>query len=106
MPENLLVITTLPDRGAAEGLAETLVERGLAACVNISAPVTSLYKWQGRLERGSEVMLTIKTTKEGYPALEDAIADGHPYELPEVIAVPITEGLPDYLAWIEACTKN
>jgi len=106
MPETLLVITTLPEHKVAEELAVNLVEQGLAACVNIGAPVTSVYKWQGRLERGTEVMLTIKTTRTSYPALEKAIAQSHPYELPEVIAVPIAEGLPDYLAWIEACTKN
>lgn len=106
MSEALLVITTLPDKDVAERLARTLVDQGLAACVNIGAPVTSVYKWQGRLERGTEVMLTIKTTRARYPALEEAIARGHPYELPEVIAVPITEALPEYLAWIEACTKS
>ncbi len=106
MPETLLVISTLPDQDAGEKLATALVERGLAACVNISAPVTSIYRWQGGLERGSEVMLTAKTTRGRYAALEQAIIDGHPYELPEVIAVPITEGLNDYLAWIETCTKD
>ena len=106
MSETLLVITTLPDQGAAEKLAVALVEAGLAACVNIGAPVTSIYRWDGRLQRGSELMLTIKTTRTRYPALEQAIKDGHPYELPEVIAVPITAGLTEYLAWIEACTKN
>ncbi len=106
MSETLLVISTLPDQAAGEKLATALVERRLAACVNISAPVTSIYRWQGKLERGSEVMLTVKTTRGCYPALEQAIIDGHPYELPEVIAVPITDGLNDYLAWIEACTKD
>lgn len=106
MPETLLVITTLPDRQAGERLATALVEAGLAACVNIGAPVTSIYRWQGVLERGSEVMLTIKTTRARYAALEEAIVGGHPYELPEVIAVPITEGLNDYLAWIETCTRD
>jgi len=106
MPETLLVITTLPDPQAAERLATSLVEAGLAACVNIGAPVTSIYRWRGALERGSEVMLTIKTTRARYPALEKAIVEDHPYELPEVIAVPITEGLNDYLAWIETCTRN
>ena len=106
MPETLLVITTLPDQDAAERLAESLVETGLAACVNIGATVTSIYRWDGRLQRGTELILTIKTTRARYPALEKAIVDGHPYELPEVIAVPITAGLPEYLAWIEACTKN
>ena len=106
MPENLLVITTLPDQDTAEQLAGSLVEAGLAACVNIGAPVTSIYKWNGELQRGTEVMLTIKTSRASYPALEKAITDGHPYELPEVIAVTITAGLAEYLAWIEACTKN
>ena len=106
MPETLLVITTLPDQDAAERLARTLVETGLAACVNIGAAVTSIYRWDDRLQRGTELMLTIKTTRARYPALEQAIVDGHPYELPEVIAVPITTGLADYLAWIEACTRN
>jgi periplasmic divalent cation tolerance protein len=106
MPETLLVITTLPDQDAAERLAETLVETGLAACVNIGAAVTSIYKWDKQLQRGTELMLTIKTTRARYPALEQAIVDGHPYELPELIAVPITAGLSEYLAWIEACTKN
>ncbi len=106
MPEALLVITTLPDKEAAERLAGTLIDEGLAACVNIGAPVTSVYKWQGRIEHGTEVILTIKTTRARYPALEKAIAGGHPYELPEVIAVPITEALPEYLAWIEACTRS
>ena len=106
MPETLLVITTMPDQDAAERLAGTLVETGLAACVNIGAAVTSIYRWDNRLQRGTELMLTIKTTRARYPALEQAIVDGHPYELPEVIAVPITAGLADYLAWIEACTKN
>ena len=106
MPETLLVITTLPDAESAERLAAVLVEAGLAACVNIGAPVTSVYRWEGRLQRGSERMLTIKTTAARYAELEQAIAEGHPYELPEVIALPITGGLREYLAWIETCTEN
>ena len=106
MPETLLVITTLPDHDSAVRLADTLVESGLAACVNIGSPLTSIYRWDGRLQHGTEVMLTIKTAAARYAALESAIVSGHPYELPEVIAVPITQGLPDYLAWIDACTQN
>lgn len=106
MPEYLLVITTLPDQASATALADSLVGSGLAACVNIGAPVTSIYRWQGKIERGTEVMLTIKTTGERYPQLEAAILDGHPYELPEVIAVPIAGGWHRYLAWIDACTKE
>jgi periplasmic divalent cation tolerance protein len=106
MPETLLVITTLPDADSAERLAVRLIEVGLAACVNIGAPVTSVYRWKGEVERGTEVILSIKTSARRYPQLEQAIVDGHPYELPEVIAVPITAGLSEYLAWIEACTEH
>ena len=106
MSEALLVLTTMPDQQSAETLAQTLVARHLAACVNIGAPMTSIYEWDGKLQRGTEHMLTIKTTSTRYPALEQAIADQHPYELPEIIAVPITAGLPAYLAWIDKCTKN
>ena len=106
MPEPLLVITTLPDLESAERLAGELVKAGLAACVNIGAPVTSVYRWEGRLQRGTERMLTIKTSAARYAALEQAIVAGHPYELPEVIALPITTGLNEYLAWIEACTTD
>ncbi len=106
MSDKQLVITTLPDQAAAEQLAKRLVETGLAACVNIGAPMTSIYRWDGDLQHGTEVMLTIKTTNQRYPQLEAAIVDGHPYELPELIAIPITAGLPDYLAWIEKCTSS
>jgi periplasmic divalent cation tolerance protein len=105
-PQPLLVITTLPDADSARRVAAEMVEQGLAACVNISAPVTSVYRWQGRLEQGSEVMLTIKTTVERYPALEATLSEHHPYELPELIAVPITHGLPAYLDWIRACSRD
>jgi periplasmic divalent cation tolerance protein len=102
----LLVITTLPDQTTAASLADRLVRDRLAACVNIGAAVTSVYLWEGRQQHDSEVMLTIKTTASRYPALQDAIVAAHPYELPEVIAVPITAGLPQYLAWIETCTSD
>lgn len=106
MSEHLLVITTLPDADAGEALAARLVEDGLAACVNIGAPVTSVYKWDGQLERGTEVMLTIKTTAVCFAAVEKGIKVSHPYELPEVIGIPITAGSNEYLAWIDACTKS
>lgn len=106
MHQHLLVITTMPDAEGAQGLARALVEARLAGCVNISAPVTSIYEWQGRIETGSEVMLTIKSPRARYPEIERFIVAHHPYELPEVIAVPITEGSPDYLKWIDACTRS
>lgn len=103
---SLLVLTTLSNADAAQRLAETLVEAGVAACVNISAPVTSIYRWEGATQRDTEVMLTIKTTENAYPALQSEIRSRHPYELPELIAVPITQGLPEYLDWIRACVDK
>ncbi|CAG0946338.1 MAG: Divalent-cation tolerance protein CutA [Rhodocyclaceae bacterium] len=98
--EALLVITTLPDAETARALAGRLVERRLVACANILAPCQSLYHWKGRLEEAEEVPLLMKTSAARYPALEEAIRDYHPYELPEIVAVRIDKGLPAYLAWV------
>jgi len=100
----LLVLTNLPDRAAAERLADTLVEKGLAACVNILAPCHSVYRWKDALPRDEEHPMLIKTTSACYPALEASIRAGHPYELPEIIAVPVERGLTAYLDWIAAQT--
>ena len=96
----LLVITTLPDREAAEKLAAALVAQGVAACVNILAPCRSVYRWKDAVQHDEEHPLLIKTSAERYEALQAAIRAGHPYELPEIIAVPIERGLPDYLNWV------
>lgn len=96
----LLVLTNLPDRAAAEALAAQLVERRVAACVNILSPCRSVYRWRGEVQHDEEHPLLIKTTLESYPALERAIRAGHPYELPEIVAVPIERGLPEYLRWL------
>ena len=100
----LLVFTNLPDATCARVLADALIAARLAACVNILAPCRSVYRWQGGLEDAQEVPLLIKTTAACYPALEEAIRADHPYELPEIIAVPIVRGLPDYLSWVTAET--
>lgn len=102
----LLVITNLPDRGAAERLAEALVAKRLAACVNILAPCRSVYHWQGEVQRDEEHPLLIKTTPARYAQLEAEIRSLHPYELPEIIAVSIERGLPGYLAWVAAETSS
>lgn len=96
-----LVITTCPDDDLAESLATALVKEGLAACVNILPTVRSIYKWQGQIESAEEFLLIIKSRVEDYPAVEQRITQLHSYELPEVIAVPIVNGLPAYLAWLE-----
>lgn len=98
----LLVMTNLPDRATAETLATQLVEKRLAACVNVLQPCLSIYRWRGVVETADEVPLLIKTTVERYQALEAAIRSGHPYEIPEIIALPIAFGLADYLDWISA----
>ena len=101
----LLVLTNLPDRAAAERLADALIEKRLAACVNILAPCKSVYRWKDAVQHDDEHPMLIKSTAEGYPALEAAIRAGHPYELPEIIAVSIERGLPAYLDWIAAETN-
>jgi periplasmic divalent cation tolerance protein len=96
----LLVLTNLPDQASAENLARELVEQKLAACVNILAACTSIYRWQGNIENATEIPLLIKTTSAAYPALEDAIRRLHPYELPEIVQVPLSGGLPAYIQWL------
>jgi len=102
----LLVLINLPDRAAAERLADLVVEKNLAACVNILAPCRSVYRWKGAVQHDEEHPMLIKTTTERYGALEQALRSGHPYELPEIIAVPIDRGLPAYLDWVAAETKT
>lgn len=98
--ETLLVVTNLPSRDSAEKLADALVAQRVAACVNILAPCRSVYRWKDEVQHDDEHPLLIKTTRAGYPALEAAIRAGHPYELPEIIAVGVTAGLPAYLQWV------
>ncbi|HTN67322.1 MAG TPA: divalent-cation tolerance protein CutA [Burkholderiaceae bacterium] len=106
MPQPLLVLTSLPDLAGAQALARALVQQQLAACVNILPAVQSVYRWQGALEDAAEVGLVVKTTEARYAELELAIKLAHPYELPEIIALPIVAGLPAYLAWIAAETRK
>ena len=101
----LLVLTNLPDRPAAESLAEALIDGRLAACVNILAPCRSVYRWKGAVQHDEEHPVLIKTTEERYAALEQAIRTHHPYELPEIIAMPIERGLAAYLDWVAAETS-
>lgn len=102
----LLVLTNLPERAVAERLADLLVERKLAACVNILAPCRSVYRWQGAVQHDEEHPMLIKTTVERYAELEQALREGHPYELPEIIALPVERGLPAYLQWVADETEQ
>lgn len=100
----IIVITNLPDREAAMKLAQALVEKRLAACVNVLAACTSVYRWKEAIETAQEVPLLIKTRNALYPEVEAAIRQAHPYELPEIVAVPVVHGLPGYLEWVAAET--
>lgn len=99
-PAPLLILCNTPDAATAGQIARTLVERRLAACVNILAPCQSVYRWQGQVETAQEVPLLIKSCAARYAELEAALRELHPYEVPEIIALPISAGLPAYLAWL------
>lgn len=100
----LLVMSSLPDPAAARQLAKTLIDRRLAACVSVLAPGVSVYRWQSVVEEAKEVPVLIKTTAGRYDELEAVLREWHPYELPEIVAVPVVRGLPAYLQWVAAET--
>lgn len=102
----LLVFSNLPDEMTARQVARQLVESRLAACVSVLAPCVSSYRWQGVIEQATEVPVVIKTTAQRYPELEAALRAQHPYELPEIVAVPLARGLPSYLDWVSAETGD
>jgi len=102
----IIVITNLPNHDAAVRMAEALVEKRLAACVNVLAACTSVYRWKAAIETAQEVPLLIKTRGALYPEVEAAIRRAHPYELPEIVAVPVSQGLPGYLEWLATETTK
>ncbi|MGH7510624.1 MAG: divalent-cation tolerance protein CutA [Gemmatimonadales bacterium] len=101
MTDYLQVTTTWPDEATAQSAAARLVEEHLAACAQVLGPVSSIYRWQGEIERAAEWYCHLKTTSRRLPALQARIRELHPYEVAEIIAVPILGGHPDYLRWIE-----
>lgn len=96
-----IVLSTCPSEETAERLASALVEKNMAACVSIIPGIRSVYHWQGKVARDQEWLLVIKAAAGHYAAIENTIVSLHPYELPEIIAVPIVAGLPAYLAWLQ-----
>lgn len=96
----LIILCTCPDRTTAERIAETVVSERLAACVNIAPGLTSIYRWEGQIQREAELLLLIKTRQAVYPQLEARIRELHPYQVPEIIALPIQTGSAAYLDWI------
>ena len=102
-----IVLITVPDENMAEKIAKSLVKKKLAACVNIIDQISAIFAWQSTINTENESMLLIKTTEIAYPSLESAILQQHPYDIPEIIAIPIKRGAEDYLNWVRenTCTK-
>jgi len=107
MPNTIfLVLCTCPNENSARQLSESLVQDKLAACVNIVNPISSIFAWQGKIDSEQESLLLIKTTRAAYSRLEQAIKAQHPYDVPEIIAIPVQQGSADYLNWVRdnTCT--
>jgi periplasmic divalent cation tolerance protein len=102
----LVVLTTLEKQEDGERLAGLLLDCELAACVQILPPMISIYRWQGAVERAGEILLLIKTTRAAYPRVETVIKENHPYETPEIIALPVAAGSADYLSWLMAAVAR
>lgn len=103
--EHRLVLCTCPDQDTALAIGGRLVEERLAACVSLVPGLTSIYRWQGAIQRDPEVLLLIKTTSVRFDVLSETLSRLHPYDVPEIIALPITAGSPDYLSWVTTCTQ-
>lgn len=102
--DHRLVLCTCPDQETALALAERLVEERLAACANLIPGIRSVYRWEGRVQQDTEILMTIKTSSQAVDRLVARIRELHPYQVPEIIAIPITEGSADYLNWVTTCT--
>jgi len=102
MPDLLQVITAVPDRSSADKIAGLVVEKRLAACAQVIGPITSTYWWEGKIETAAEWLCLIKTTRRCYDPLEQAIRGVHPYQVAEIVALPLVAGSASYLAWVDA----
>ncbi len=101
----VVILCTCPDQAIAERIAATVVDERLAACVNLAPGLVSFYRWEGQIQRDTELLLLIKTRADLYPALEARLRALHPYQTPEIIALPIQAGLAAYLDWIRDSTE-
>lgn len=102
MPEHAVVLMTAPDAAVADRIARALVDERLAACVSLVPEVRSVYRWEGKVEESREVLLVAKTRAGLFPALEARVRALHPYDVPEIVAVPLTDGSRPYLSWLDA----
>ncbi|MFB3924616.1 MAG: divalent-cation tolerance protein CutA [Syntrophales bacterium] len=101
MRKFIQVFTTTERKEDAERIAQTLIEKNLAGCIQITGPITSIYRWKNKVERAEEWLCIIKSRQDIFADLEHAIREVHPYEVPEIVAIPITEGNTDYLSWLD-----
>ncbi len=104
--EYIVVFITAPDEDTAESIAKALVGEGLAACVNIVRDIRSIYKWQGKLEDESEVLMIAKTSRDRFEDLATRVKDMHPYDVPEIVSVPITQGSDPYIKWLSEAVSG
>jgi len=104
--DQIVVLMTAPNAEEATRIAEMLVERTLAACVQILPPITSIYIWKGEVQRESEILLVAKSTRAKFDDLEEAVRAIHSYETPEIIALPIVAGSQSYLSWLSSCLEG
>ena len=104
--DQIVVLMTAPNAEEATRIAEMLVERTLAACVQILPPITSIYVWKGEVQRESEILLVAKSTRAKFDDLEEAVRAIHSYETPEIIALPIVAGSQSYLSWLSSCLEG
>ncbi|WP_194756812.1 divalent-cation tolerance protein CutA [Aliidiomarina indica] len=102
----LMVFCTVPSTDTARDLAQRLVKEKLVACVNIQSGIESVYEWEGEVEHSSEALLILKTTDARYPELEQKLQAWHPYDTPEILAIPVTKGLPSYIQWVADVTAR
>lgn len=100
MSDAVLILTTVPDATLGETIARTLVEERLAACVNLLAPMTSIYRWRGGVHRDTEQQLLIKTTRDRVPAVQARLTDLHSYQVPESLVLTVADGSAAYLEWV------
>ena len=106
MTDNVVILTTAASKREARKIARLLVRDKLAACVNITQPIESIYRWQGKVVTGREFQLIIKSIRKMFPEIRDAILKVHSYDTPEVIALPVIQGSREYLAWLRSCLKR
>lgn len=101
----LIVFSTVPDGPTARRLAKMLVRERLAACVNVVGGIQSVFRWKGAVQSAREYLLIAKTSRHRWPALRTRLADAHPYDVPEIVALPTHDGLPEFLAWVASSTQ-